>query len=174
MLKVFTLTAIRDDDPVIFFEHKTLYTISGDVPDGEYFVPFGKARIVSEGDDCTLVATGRMVSFCENAAQALADDGITCDIIDPRTTSPLDEDAILDSVETTGRLVVVDEPPRCSFASDIAGLAAGEVFSSLKLFKQITGPHSPVPFAKEFEGEFVPSPTKEGMLSLKLLTLNRK
>ena len=102
-------TAIRDDDPVIFFEHKTLYTISGDVPDGEYLVPFGKARMVSEGDDCTLVATGRMISFCENAAQALADDGITCDIIDPRTTSPLDEDAILDSVEKTGRLVVVDE-----------------------------------------------------------------
>ena len=60
--KVFT-TAIRDDDPVIFFEHKTLYTISGDVPDGEHLVPFGKARMVSEGDDCTLVATGRMVSF---------------------------------------------------------------------------------------------------------------
>ena len=155
-------TAIRDDDPVIFFEHKTLYTISGDVPDGEYLVPFGKARMVSEGDDCTLVATGRMISFCENAAQALADDGITCDIIDPRTTSPLDEDAILDSVEKTGRLVVVDEtPPRCSFASDIAALAAGEVFSSLKApIKQITGPHSPVPFAKELEGEFVPSPTK--------------
>ena len=155
-------TAIIDDDPVIFFEHKTLYTITGDVPDGEHLVPFGKARMVSEGDDCTLVATGRMVSFCENAAQALADDGITCDIIDPRTTSPLDEDAILDSVEKTGRLVVVDEtPPRCSFASDIAALAAGEVFSSLKApIKQITGPHSPVPFAKELESEFVPSPTK--------------
>lgn len=155
-------TAIRDDDPVIFFEHKTLYTISGDVPDGEHTVPFGKARIVSEGEDCTLVATGRMVSFCENAAQALSEDGISCDIIDPRTTSPLDEDAILDSVEKTGRLVVVDEtPPRCSFAGDIAALAASEVFSSLKApIKQVTAPHSPVPFAKELEAAYVPSPAK--------------
>lgn len=155
-------TAIRDDDPVIFFEHKTLYTISGDVPDGDYTVPFGKARIVSEGEDCTLVATGRMVSFCENAAQALSEDGISCDIIDPRTTSPLDEDAILDSVEKTGRLVVVDEtPPRCSFACDVAALAASEVFSSLKApIKQVTAPHSPVPFAKELEAAYVPSPAK--------------
>ena len=125
-------------------------------------VPFGKARIVSEGSDCTLVATGRMVSFCEDAAKALSADGISCDIIDPRTTSPLDEDAILDSVEKTGRLIVVDEtPPRCSFAADVAALAASEVFSSLKApIKTVTGPHSPVPFAKELEAAFLPSPVK--------------
>ena len=155
-------TAIRDDDPVIFFEHKTLYGLQGEVPEGDYLVPFGKARIVSEGTDCTLVATGRMVSFCEDAAKALAADGISCDIIDPRTTSPLDEDAILDSVEKTGRLIVVDEtPPRCSFAADVAALAASEVFSSLKApIKTVTGPHSPVPFAKELENAFLPSPLK--------------
>ena len=132
------------------------------VPEGDYLVPFGKARIVSEGNDCTLVATGRMVSFCEDAANALSADGITCDIIDPRTTSPLDEDAILDSVEKTGRLIVVDEtPPRCSFAADVAALAASEVFSSLKApIKTVTGPHSPVPFAKELETAFLPSPVK--------------
>src|SRR3712207_587796 len=102
------IASIRDDDPVIFFEHKVLYTMEGDVPDEPYTVPLGEAEIVREGEDVTVVALGRMVSMAEQAAASLADDGIEVEIVDPRTTSPLDEDTIFESVENTGRLVVVD------------------------------------------------------------------
>ena len=103
-----------------------------------------------------------MVSVAEAAAKDLASQGISCDIIDLRTTSPLDEDAILDSLEVSGRLVIVDEsPPRCSLASDIAGLASEHAFSSLKApIQQVTAPHSPVPFARELERAYLPNPEK--------------
>ena len=153
-------TAIRDDDPVVFFEHKAMYGRKGEVPEGEYLVPFGQAALLSEGDDVTVIAMGRMVTFAEKALKPLAEDGIECDLIDLRTTSPLDEDAILDSVEKTGRVVVVDEcPPRCSLAADIAGFIASYGFSSLKApVQQVTAPHAPVPFAKELERAYVPGP----------------
>ncbi|MEM9749534.1 MAG: alpha-ketoacid dehydrogenase subunit beta [Pseudomonadota bacterium] len=154
------MSAIRDDDPVVFFEHKAMYGRKGDAPEGEYLVPFGKAALLSEGDDATIIAMGRMVTFAQKALLKLAEDGVNCDLIDLRTTSPLDEDTILDSVEKTGRVVVVDEcPPRCSIASDIAGFIATHGFSSLKApVQQVTAPHAPVPFAKELERAFVPSP----------------
>ena len=103
-----------------------------------------------------------MVGFSEKAADKLAADGIGCDVIDLRTTSPLDEEAILDSVEQTGRLVVVDEsPPRCSLAADIAALVAAKAFSSLKAPPElVTGPHAPIPFARELERAWLPSPPK--------------
>jgi pyruvate dehydrogenase E1 component beta subunit len=109
-----------------------------------------------------MVATGLMVSRCEAAADALAKDGIGCDVVDLRTTSPLDEEAILDSVESTGRLVVVDEAPlRCSLATDIAALAAQKAFASLKApIEMVTAPHSPVPFALELERAYLPSAEK--------------
>ena len=153
-------TAIRDDDPVVFFEHKAMYGRKGEVPEGEHLVPFGEAALVNEGDDVTIVAMGRMVTFAEKALAGLKEDGIGVDLIDIRTTSPLDEDAILDSVEKTGRVVVVDEcPPRCSLASDIAGFIASHGFSSLKApVQQVTAPHAPVPFAKELERLYVPGP----------------
>src|SRR5215207_1360797 len=117
------IASIRDDDPVIFFENKVLYTMEGDVPDEPYVVPLGEAEIVREGEDVTVVAIGRMVSMAEQAAASLADDGIEVEIVDPRTTSPLDEETIYESVENTGRLVVVDESyPRCNMATDIAAL----------------------------------------------------
>ncbi len=152
--------ALCGDDPVMFFEHKALYTKKGEVPDGLYRIPFGHARMVREGGDVTIVAFGRMVSFAEKAADALAAEGIGCDIIDPRTTSPLDEEAILDSVEQTGRLIVVDEsPPRCSMAYDIAALAARKAFTSLTApVECVTAPHTPVPFSPELERAWVPSP----------------
>lgn len=154
--------ALRGDDPVMFFEHKAMFSTKGEVPDGEYRVPFGNARMVREGGDVTIVACGRMVPFSEKAADKLAAEGIGADIIDLRTTSPLDEEAILDSVEETGRLVVVDEsPPRCSIASDIAAIVANKAFSSLKAPPQmVTAPHSPIPFAKELERAWVPGPPK--------------
>jgi len=151
--------AIRGDDPVMFLEHKALYGIEGDVPDGDYTIPFGHARLARAGEDLTIVATGLMVGRCEIAADALARDGIGCDVIDLRTTSPLDEEAVLDSVETTGRLLVVDEaPPRCGLATDIAALAASKAFASLKApVELVTAPHSPIPFALELERAYLPS-----------------
>src|ERR687890_603475 len=119
------IQAIRDDDPVIFLENKILYTIEGDVPEEPYAIPFAEANIVREGSDVTVVALGRMVHLAEHAAEELAGEGIYCEIIDPRTTSPLDEDTILESVESTGRLVVVDEAnPRCGMAADIVALVS--------------------------------------------------
>src|SRR5215216_7136302 len=93
------IQAIRDDDPVIFLEHKALYTVEGDVPEEAYAIPFAEANMVREGSDVTVVALGRMVHLAEHAAEDLAGEGIDCEIIDPRTTSPLDEDTILESVE---------------------------------------------------------------------------
>ncbi|MBL8924980.1 MAG: alpha-ketoacid dehydrogenase subunit beta [Pseudonocardia sp.] len=160
------IQAIRDDDPVIFAEHKMLYDVSGDVPEESYAIPFGEANIVREGSnghaDVTIVAIGRMVNTALEAADELASSGIQVEIIDPRTTSPLDTDTILESVENTGRLVVVDESnPRCSLATDIAALAAQEVFGSLRApIQQVTGPHTPVPFADSLEDLFIPDTTR--------------
>ena len=154
--------AIRDDDPVIFMEHKALYGITGEVPDGDYTIPFGHARLVRAGQDVTIVTCGLMVGRCEEVADKLAAEGIGCDLIDLRTTSPMDEEAIIDSVEVTGRLVVVDEsPPRCSLATDIAALVAERAFASLKAPPAlVTAPHTPVPFARELESNYLPSPAK--------------
>ena len=152
--------AIRDDDPVVFFEHKALYGRKGEVPDGDYVIPFGKAALVSEGGDATIIAMGRMVVFAEKALESLKASDVNCDLIDIRTTSPLDEDAILDSVEKTGRVVIVDEcPPRCSVAADIGAFIASKGFSSLRApIELVTSPHAPVPFARELERAFVPGP----------------
>ena len=152
--------AIRDDDPVLFFEHKALYGTKGEVPEGDYTIPFGHARQVRSGEHVTLVTCGMMVSVCERAADQLAQEGISCDVLDMRTTSPLDEEAILDSVELTGRVVLVDEsPPRCSVASDVAAMIANKAFAALKAPPQlVTAPHSPVPFARELESAYLPSP----------------
>lgn len=154
--------AIRDDDPVVFFEHKAMYGRKGEVPDGDYVVPFGKAALLNAGGSATIIAMGRMVIFAEKALEALKASGVNCDLIDIRTTSPLDDEAILDSVEKTGRVVVVDEcPPRCSLASDIAGFIASHGFSSLKApVEQVTAPHAPVPYSKELERNYVPGPTQ--------------
>ena len=154
--------ALRGDDPVIFLEHKMLYGVEGEVPDGDYTIPFGHARLTRAGDDVTLVATGLMVSRCEAAADALAEQGIGCDVLDLRTTSPMDEESILDSVEVTGRLVIVDEAPeRCNLATDISALVAKKAFASLKApIEMVTAPHSPIPFARELEQEYLPSAKK--------------
>jgi len=152
------IQSIRDNDPVIFMEHKVLYTMEGDVPEESYAIPFGEANVLREGDDVTIVAFGRMVNFALEAAANLQKKGIHCEVIDPRTTSPLDEDTILESVENTGRLVVVDESnPRCSMASDIAGIVAQKAFGALKApIEQVTAPHVPVPFSDSLEDIYVP------------------
>ncbi|MDP6184734.1 MAG: alpha-ketoacid dehydrogenase subunit beta [Gammaproteobacteria bacterium] len=153
------IQAIRDDDPVVFCEHKALYATEGDVPQESYAIPFGEANIVREGSDITVVALGRMVLLADEAADALARDGISCEIIDPRTTSPFDEETVLESVENTGRLVVVDESnPRCSMATDISSLVAQKGFEFLKApIEMVTAPHTPVPFSGALEDLYIPS-----------------
>ncbi len=156
------IQAIRDDDPVIFCEHKVMYDDQEEVPDESYTIPFGEANTTREGDDVTIVAIGRMVKFSNEVADKLAKEGISCTVIDPRTTSPLDSETILESVSETGRLVVVDEAtPRCSVATDIAALVAEHAFDALKApIKLVTAPHTPVPFSPVLEDAFIPNPQK--------------
>jgi len=156
------IQSIRDDDPVIFAEHKMLYDLTGDVPEESYAIPFGEANIVREGGDVTVVAIGRMVHTALDAADELAGGGVEAEVIDPRTTSPLDLETILESVEQTGRLVVVDESnPRCSLASDIAASVAQEAFGDLRApIQLVTAPHTPVPFADALEDLFIPDVPK--------------
>jgi pyruvate dehydrogenase E1 component beta subunit len=156
------IEALRGDDPVIYLEAKTLYDTEMEVPDEAYRIPFGEANVVREGKDITLVAFGPMVPRALAVAEAVAKDGISAEVVDPRTTSPLDEDTILESVEKTGRLVLVDEsPPRCSLASDVAAIVADKGFKSLKApIKAVTCPHTPVPFAPVLEDEYMPNPRR--------------
>jgi len=154
--------AIRDDDPVVYFEHKVLLDSSGPVPEDNYVVPLGQAEIVRRGKDATVVAIGRMRHFALQAAEELAKDGVDVELIDPQSISPLDESAILESVKKTHRLVVVDEDnPFCSVASEIIALAAREAFGYLDAAPQaVTAPHTPVPFSPALEDVFIPSPAR--------------
>jgi pyruvate/2-oxoglutarate/acetoin dehydrogenase E1 component len=156
------IQSIRDDDPVIFFEHKVMYDDEEEVPDEPYTIPFGEANLTREGDDVTIVAIGRMVKFANQVADKLDKEGIGCTVIDLRTTSPLDEDTIIESVEETGRLVIVDEAsPRCNLATDISALAAQNAFDALKApIRMVTPPHTPVPFAPELEDLYIPNPER--------------
>ncbi|MFF7105766.1 alpha-ketoacid dehydrogenase subunit beta [Pseudomonas sichuanensis] len=156
------IQAIRDNDPVIFCEHKLLYSMQGEVPEEVYTVPFGEANFVRDGDDITLVSYGRMVHVALEAANNLARQGIDCEVLDLRTTSPLDEDSILESVEKTGRLVVIDEAnPRCSMATDISALVAQKAFGALKgPIEMVTAPHTPVPFSDALEDLYIPDAAK--------------
>ena len=152
------IQAIRDDDPVIFCEHKLLYAMKGDVPDEDYTIPFGEASWLRDGEGLTIIAFSAMVPKAIEAADKLAEEGIKCTVIDPRTTSPLDEESILESAEETGRIVIVDEStPRCSIASDISSIIVDKAFKALKApIKKVTTAHSPVPFSPALEQAFIP------------------
>jgi pyruvate dehydrogenase E1 component beta subunit len=152
------IQSIRDNDPVVFCEHKALYTLEGDVPEEAYTIPFGEANVTREGDDVTIVTLGRMLQVAHEAADTLAKDGINCEVVDLRTTSPMDTDTIIESVENTGRLVVLDEShPRCSIATDVSAIVAQEAFGALKApIQMVTAPHTPVPFAENLEDLYIP------------------
>ncbi len=156
------LSAIRDDDLVMFFENKVLYGTKGEVPDGDEGIPLGVADIKRVGDDVTIVAISRMVNQALLTAEVLAAEGIEVEIIDPRTLSPLDDETILTSVAKTHRLVIVDEDnPRCSMATDIAAMVADRGFDTLDApIKLVTAPHTPVPFSPPLEHAYVPSPER--------------
>ena len=146
------LTAIHDEDPVIFLEPKRIYrAVTGEVPDGDVRVPFGVARTVREGSDVSLFAYGAMVPPTTEAAEALAQEGISAEVIDLRSLVPLDEPAIVASVEKTGRAVVVHEAARfCGFGGEVAALLAEKAFYSLKApIARVTGYDTPFPYALE-------------------------
>ncbi len=156
------IQSIRDNDPVIFMEHKNLYDTSGDVPDESYSIPFGEANFTREGKDLTFIAMGQTVAICNNVADTLKKEGKTCTVLDLRTLSPLDEDSILEAAEETGKVVIVDESyPRCNVATDISALICQNSFDSLKAgIKMVTPPHTPVPFSPPLEDLYLPSEEK--------------
>ncbi|WP_372398508.1 alpha-ketoacid dehydrogenase subunit beta [Azospirillum sp. HJ39] len=153
------IQSIRDNDPVIFCEHKNLYGLECEVPAESYAIPFGEANVLRDGDDVTIVSYGLTVHRAMEAAATLAKDGTETEVIDLRTLSPIDWDTIVESVERTGRLVVVDEAhPRCNLATDIAAFVGQNAFGALKAGVQmVTAPHTPVPFAPSLEDLYVPS-----------------
>ncbi len=170
------IQAIRDNDPVIFCEHKMLYSMQGEVPEELYSIPFGEANFLRDGKDVTLVSYGRTVNTAMDAARSLAGRGIDCEVIDLRTTSPMDEDSILESVEKTGRLVVIDEAnPRCSMATDISALVAQKAFGALKApIEMVTAPHTPVPFSDALEDLYIPDAAKIENAVLKLIEWSKR
>lgn len=152
--------AIRDDDPVLVFEHKALYGAKQPAPDGEQFIPLGRARIVREGSDVTLVGLSITVGMCERAATGLAEAGISAEIIDLRTLVPLDAQAVLGSVKRTGRLVVVEENPgQLGWGAAIAAIVAEEGFGDLVApVTRVSGGNVPWPVARELEAVVDVSP----------------
>ena len=153
------IQSIRDNDPVIFCEHKNLYTHAVDVPAESYTIPFGEAAISREGKSATIVTYGLMVHRALEAAETLAKEKIDVEVIDLRTLSPIDLDTVIESVEKTGRLVAVDEAnPRCSIASDVIASVMEHAFKAMKSApRAVTAPHTPVPFSPTLEDLYIPS-----------------
>ncbi len=150
---------LKSQDPTIFFAHERLMNERGPVPDGEYEIPFGQAEVKREGRDVTIVATGVQVPRALAAAEALGKEGISAEVVDPRTLEPLDKATLLASVRKTGRLVVTDEShDNCGVAAGLAAIMADEAFGSLRApIKRVTIPHVPVPFAVSLEDYVTPT-----------------
>jgi pyruvate/2-oxoglutarate/acetoin dehydrogenase E1 component len=153
------LAAIRDDNPVVFCEPKGALGVRGDVPEGDYEVPLGVAALAREGVDVSLVGMGATVHMALEAAAILEGEGISAEVLDLRSLQPLDEEAILATLEKTGSLVVIDEAtPRCGIASDVAALCVDRGFDFLNTpVRRVTAPHTPVPFSKVLEDAWRPS-----------------
>ncbi|MCB9844592.1 MAG: pyruvate dehydrogenase complex E1 component subunit beta [Phycisphaeraceae bacterium] len=153
-------TAIRDDDPVFFFESERMLGDKAHVPEEEYYIPFGRAARVREGDACTLVSFGRPVNFCLEAWKTLADEGIECDVLDMRTIRPLDIDAILASLKRTNRIVVVDQCwPFASVASEVITQVIERGFDWLDAPPaRVNTEDVPTPYAKNLEAAYLPNP----------------
>lgn len=155
-------TAIASDNPTIVLDHAKLLGIEGEVPDGDYKIPFGVADIKREGSDVTVVATSRMVQVALEAADRLSGDGIEVEVVDPRTIVPLDKEAICASVEKTGRLVVADETNiSCGVASEISAIVAEQAFSFLRApIVRVARPDVIMPFSPPLEDYLTPSADK--------------
>jgi pyruvate dehydrogenase E1 component beta subunit len=155
-------SAIRDDDPVIFFEGETLYGAKGEVPDEEYTVPLGVSEVKRPGTDVTVIAWSKMVTVALKAADALAADGISCEVVDPRTLRPLDDGPILESVRKTNRCVILEEGwPYAGLGAQIAYQVHRDAFGDLDApVTRITGIDVPMPYAKNLEHMVMPSPAR--------------
>jgi pyruvate dehydrogenase E1 component beta subunit len=155
-------SAIRDNNTVLFFEHKKLYGVKGPVPEEEHTIPLGESAVVREGSDVTIVTYAYMVSFCLKAAEKLAAQGINVEIIDLRTVDPLDEKKFLESIQKTHRLVVVQETWReCSVSSEIAAIAAEKALYYLDApVIRVTSEDVPMPFSPVLEERVLPSVDK--------------
>ena len=151
--------AVRDPDPVVFFEHKSLLADKADLPDGEIVDELGTARVVREGSDCTIAALALMVPRALEAAERLAGDGVSAEVIDVRSLVPLDTQSLLASVEKTGRFYTVEENPRlCGWGAELASIIADEAFWNLDgPVIRITTPHIPLPAAEALEDMSLPS-----------------
>jgi pyruvate dehydrogenase E1 component beta subunit len=165
--------AVRDPDPVLFFEAKSLYATKGEVSDtGEVFEPLGRAKVVTQGDDATILALAAMVPRAQAAAHRLAaDHGIRCSVVDVRSLVPLDTATILAEVSRTGRLFTVEENPRlCGWGAEIVSIVAEEAFGSLSGPPvRITTPHIPLPAADALEDHVLPSADRIAQTVLKSL-----
>jgi pyruvate dehydrogenase E1 component beta subunit len=163
--------SIRDDDPVFVCNHKKLINLSGFVPDESYTIDIGKGRRLREGSDVTLIGMSWTSEVCKNAADQLAEDGISCDVIDLLSISPLDEEIFLESVARTNRVVVVDEDtPRASMASEVSAVIVDQAFDELDApVKRVTGPHTPVPYSKPLENAYMPDEAAVVSTTKKLL-----
>ncbi len=157
-------TAIDSDDPVLVFEACLLWGMKGDVPEEEYRIPFGEARVAREGSDVTVVAISSAVPEAVAAAEAAAEQGVSVEVIDPRTLVPLDAEAVIRSVQKTGRLVVSDPAHRtCSAAAEISSIVAEEAFESLRgPIVRVTTPDTQIPFSPALEKQLYPSRTNIG------------
>jgi acetoin:2,6-dichlorophenolindophenol oxidoreductase subunit beta len=153
-------TAIRDDNPVVFIEDKMDYAVKGEVPDGEYTIPFGVADVRRVGEDVTIVATSSMIRVALAAAEQLESDGISAEVIDPRTLVPLDVEALVRSAEKTGRAIVVDEGhQRYGVSAELAAVIADRAFYSLDApVKRLAALDVPIPFSPPLEDATVPTP----------------
>jgi pyruvate dehydrogenase E1 component beta subunit len=151
-------TAIRDDNPVIVIENKTLYAAKGEVPAGDHLVPIGQAATRRPGRDVTVVALSRMVGEALQAAEVAARDGIEVEVLDPRSVSPLDRDSLLASVRKTGRLVIVHEAwAPCGIGAEIAALVAEHALEALRApVRRVTPPFTPTPFSPPLERAWLP------------------
>lgn len=152
-------SSIREDNPVLFIEHKLLYNTKGPVPEGEYTIPLGVADVKREGSDVTVVATSRMVGRCLAVAEELAKEGMSVEVIDPMTLVPLDKETILASVRKTGRLAIVHEAPeRGGFGAEVAAMVVKEAFDYLDApIERICALNTPVPFSPVLEDATVPN-----------------
>ena len=151
--------AIRSDDPVVFLENRRLYSAKGPVGDDDVVLPIGQAAVLREGEDVTIVATGRMVRVALTASKTLSDAGIDVEVIDPQTLKPLDTDTILSSVKKTGRCVVVNEGARtCGFAAEVAATVAELAYDQLEApIQRVTARDVPIPVSRPLEAQVLPS-----------------
>jgi len=152
-------TAIRGNNPCLFFEHKALYGVMGEVPEEEYFVPFGVANVVCEGSDVTILATSLQVNTAAAAAKTLAAEGISAEVIDPRTLVPFDKEALFKSLAKTGKLLIVHEEPKTGGSgAEIAAMVCEEAFDMLKKpIIRIGCPDVPCPHSVHLEEMMIPS-----------------